>query len=487
MSRRLSSISPASVWTLFEDLSAIPRPSGAEKACVDFICQRLGPHATSVVTDSAGNLVIRIPPRQAFEKAPTLILQSHLDMVTEKNLDSDHDFRRDPIRPRVVDDWVCASGTTLGADNGLGVAMIIALAESDQPHGTLELLFTVEEETGLVGASRLDPSLLTGKWLVNLDSEEDGTIYIGCAGGADIQLNLPVQRQPIDAGATVYTLRLAGLIGGHSGLDIHRNRANAIRSLVALLRPGVENHQLRLIALTGGNKRNAIPRECAAVVAMAKNQLEELRSSLEAARNDLAVEYTGSDDRFDFKIEPSATPVMGRLADDSARRLINLLLALPHGVATLSRTMPDLVETSSNIATVTTESDLVETTVSCRSSQSIALQSIQRQILACSQLADARTTLYDKYPGWQPNPDSTLLKLASHVYTERVKRPVKTKAIHAGLECGILSERLGGVDAISFGPQIEGAHSPDERVNIPSTARCFTFLQALVAAIARID
>jgi len=472
MSDVLENLSPRSVWGHFAALAAIPRPSGHEERAAAFVVEVGQSIGVKAIRDARGNLVLRIPASPGREGAAPVILQTHLDMVCEKNRDVAHDFDRDPIRPRIADAWVHATGTTLGADNGIGVAASLAAAtDRSVKHGPLELLFTLDEETGLTGAKELDPKILSGRMLLNLDSEEDGVIFVGCAGGEDTLIDLRPSFRSAAFRGSALKVAVTGLRGGHSGLNIVENRGNALklvaRLLAALIEDGVP---FDLAAITGGSKHNAIPREAEAVVVpepAAKAKIEKITAQALAA---FRIELHKIDDG--LQIEWSLCPDPARvLAIADRDRLVQLLLALPHGVLAMSQDIPGLVETSSNLAVVKDNEGAIRVVTSSRSSVAPSLAYVLSQVRAVAALAGAAVTLKDGYPGWKPNLDSKALAVVREVYRTRWKKEPHVTAIHAGLECGLLGEKIPGLDMVSFGPQIEGAHSPDERVNVASVER----------------
>ena len=485
MSDVLAHLSPRSVWGHFAALAAIPRPSGHEERAVAFVTAVGDSVGATIVRDARGNLVLRVPPTQGRKGAAPLILQTHLDMVCEKNRDVAHDFDRDPIRPRLDGEWVQATGTTLGADNGIGVAAALAAAtDPNVKHGPLELLFTLDEETGLTGAKELDPTILSGRMLLNLDSEEDGVIFVGCAGGEDTLIDVRPTFRPAAFRGSALRLAITGLRGGHSGLNIVENRGNALklvaRLLTALIEDGVP---FDLAAISGGSKHNAIPREAEAVVVpepSAIARIEKVTARMLAA---FRVELGKIDDG--LQIAWSGSPDPARvLAIADRDRLVQLLLALPHGVLAMSPDIPGLVETSSNLAVVKDNDGAIRVVTSSRSSVAPSLAYVLTQVRAVAALAAATVTLKDGYPGWKPNLDSKALAVVREVYRTRWKKEPHVTAIHAGLECGLLGEKIPGLDMVSFGPQIEGAHSPDERVNVPSVER---FWGALTEVLDRLS
>jgi dipeptidase D len=484
MSDPLRELAPRSIWGHFASLAEIPRPSGKEEAAAAFVIDTAKAAGATIARDARGNVVARVPATKGREKAPTLILQSHLDMVCEKNRDVTHDFDRDPIRPRVDGEWVHATGTTLGADNGIGVAAALASAtDAEAKHGPLELLFTLDEETGLTGAAQLDPSILSGKMLLNLDSEEDGVIFVGCAGGEDSLIDLAIQwKAPSGNGAT--RLEILGLRGGHSGLNIIENRGNALKLLARILSAAAEaGIPFELAGLTGGSKHNAIPREAEAVLVLAgdaKARLEKVAADqlagfkIELAKIDEGLKLAWADAPLPAKV----------LSADDRDRLLRLMMAIPHGVLGMSQDIPGLVETSSNLAVVKSEGEGLRVVTSSRSSVAPSLRYVVAGIRAAATLAGASVTLKDGYPGWKPDMASKALSVVRDVYTKRWGKAPHVTAIHAGLECGLLGEKIPGLDMVSFGPQIEGAHSPDERVHVPSVAR---FWGALVETLDRLS
>ena len=485
MGDALAGLTPRSLWDHFSRIAAIPRPSKHEERIVRWVRELAQGQGFEVRSDAAGNLVLCVPASSGRESAPPLILQSHLDMVCEKNQEVEHDFMTDPIRPRIEGDWVSASGTTLGADNGIGVAAALAAAVDPQVvHGPLELLFTIDEETGLTGAQNLDGSILEGRVLLNMDSEEDGTLFVGCAGGGDCHLRLRVGQRAPAAGSRSYGLQARGLRGGHSGLNIIENRGNALKLLAltlgALLEAGLP---VELAALEGGSKPNAIPREADARIFLPPDREADARDVVAAALDGYRDALRGIDDGLSVELIPSdANGAVLAAADRD--RLIALLTALPHGVLGMSPEIPGLVETSCNVASVHRDGDRIEIVCSARSSVAARMSAVLASIRAAGRLAGADVRTRDAYPGWKPDMDSPVLGVLRGVYAEVWAREPEVTAVHAGLECGLLGERIPGLDMISFGPQIEGAHSPDERVHIPSVAR---FWEALTLALDRLS
>jgi dipeptidase D len=406
-------------------------------------------------------------------------------MVCEKNRDVVHDFDRDPIATRIEGEWVAAIGTTLGADNGIGVAAALAAATDPAvTHGPLELLFTVDEETGLTGAKELDGTMIRGRILLNLDSEEDGVIYVGCAGGCDTLLRFPpVERESLE-GWEGFRIEVGGLRGGHSGMEIGENRGNALRVLARILRSAlVEGPPVRLAVLEGGSKRNAIPREAVAVVAVPPGTRTTLEGLVRRTREGYAEQLSGVDDG--IRVNIVSEHVSAVYPDSYRDRLVAVLTALPHGVLAMSRDLPGLVETSSNLAVVDTKDGSLRICTSSRSSVAPALQEVLDQIAAVGDLGGVVVETQDGYPGWKPRMDSRVLSVVRDVLRRQLGREPEVAAIHAGLECGLLGEKVPGLDMVSFGPTIRGAHSPDERVHVPSVARFWSVLTETLEVLSR--
>ncbi len=478
----VSELEPKELWKHFDTILTIPRCSKNEQAMRDYVISVAESKGLPYKQDSTGNVVVSKPGTAGHENAPITILQSHLDMVCEKNADVEHDFSQDPIKPRREGDYLYATGTTLGSDNGIGVAAALAIMESDQlEHGPLEFLFTVDEETGLTGASQLQADLLEGRRLINLDSEEEGTLYIGCAGGAGVNLTLPLEKEPAPGGGVALEVKLHGLRGGHSGVDIHLQRGNAIKLLARMLNSVRAQVDFRLAGFAGGNMHNAIPREAFATVVLDASNRGAFESELQQRFEAVREQFKPADP--DMKLAVSETRADQVLTDDAGTRVLDLLNALPHGVMAMSYDIPDLVETSSNLATVSTNGEL-RIHVSNRSSADPEIQAIQERIMSIGRLAGAACEETEGYPGWKPNLDSPLLKVAKDVHKEVLGKEPEIKAIHAGLECGIIGEKYPGMDMVSLGPQIEFPHSPNERVHIGSVADFYTYLTALLVRLA---
>ncbi len=484
MKNSIESLEPKVLWKYFAGISAIPHGSKNEQALREWIRRKAEEHKLEVKQDQAGSLVVRIPGSEGHEKAETVVLQGHLDMVCEKNSDVAFDFAKDPLKLVAKDGWVKAEGTTLGADNGIGVAAALALMDSPEVvHGPLELLFTIDEETGLTGAAALEPGFVTGKTLINLDSEEDNTFFIGCAGGADAHFDLPLAWMDPPAGSKGIRIAITGLAGGHSGLNIVENRGNAIRLLAKILVRAGRTADLNLASIEGGSKHNAIPREAFAVLCGGPDLLDILDKAAQDELRLFKEEFEKTDP--EGKVTVATAPTPPKVLDVGTRdRLLGTLLSVPHGVLAMSRDIPGLVETSTNLAIVLIDGNVAKVHMSSRSSVASALSRTNWQIAAVAGLAGATVTMGNAYPGWKPNMASLLLNIARETYRRlRKSEPVIT-AIHAGLECGIIGERFPGMDMISFGPTIQGAHSPDERVEIASVERFWKLLKGLLESLA---
>lgn len=473
----VAELEPRTLWKHFDEILKIPRGSKNEQKMRAYVIDQAQKHGLSYQQDKAGNVVVRKAATAGREAAPTIVLQSHLDMVNDKNSDVQHNFMADAIIPQRDGDYIKATGTTLGSDNGIGVASALALMEAkDIAHGPLELLFTIDEETGLNGATALAKDMLTGKRLINLDTEEEGALYVGCAGGAgtDIALSLNSIKPPKDWMAV--EVKLTGLHGGHSGVDIHLQRGNATKLLArALYRIMLTGEfKFRLASIAGGNKHNAIPREAFATVLLPKKQQNKFAEALAKQEADVQAEYKTVEPVIQLAVTPAKAK---RMWDGkSTNKVIALLHALPHGVMSMSNDIPGLVETSTNLAVVNCSKNKLTIHCSTRSSVAAALQATRDRIRAIAEFAGAKVQEGDGYPGWKPNLDSEVLKASKKVHQELFGFEPAVKAIHAGLECGIIGEKYPGMDMVSMGPQIEFPHSPSERVKISSVGNYYRLL-----------
>ncbi|MBC7363913.1 MAG: aminoacyl-histidine dipeptidase [Candidatus Aminicenantes bacterium] len=475
MNEQLSSLKPQNLWKHFSKILSLPHCSGHEKALAEHIINLAKSWNLEWQKDKAGNVVVRRPASPGYENAPGVVLQAHLDMVCEKNSDVPHDFSRDPIQAYVDGEWVKARGTTLGADNGIGVAACLAVLEDKTLiHGPLECLFTVDEETGLTGAFNLGKNMLHGHYLLNLDSEDEGTFIIGCAGGADSEITLPLERKKKKA-KDLILVKISGLKGGHSGLDINLGRGNALKLLARLLAQALEKFKFELVSFNGGSKRNAIPREAWATLAISASQQKNLTRFIKKAFASVKFEYKVTEPNLNLEIKKSSEAGFP-LSVEAQEKLLNLILALPHGVMSMHPEIPGLVETSSNLAIVNTAEKEAKIICNTRSSIISALEAVRLLIRAASKLAGAKVVQPEGYPAWTPNLQSPLLQKMIKIYQDLFQKEPEVKAVHAGLECGIIGEKYSGLDMISFGPTIRYPHSPDEQVNIPSVEKFWTFL-----------
>ncbi len=478
----VSSGSTGKILETFEALNRVPRPSRQEEKICAWLKEWAEKQELPIREDTTGNIAIDVPPSPGYEDAPSVALQGHVDMVCEKTPDSTHDFNKDPIEHVMDGEWLSAKDTSLGADNGIAVAMAMVLAEDREiPHPALELLFTVDEETGLTGAKALRPEFVRSRLLLNLDSEDEGVFTIGCAGGRDTEITLEYPTEAIPAGLERIVLKAAGMKGGHSGVDIHLGRANAIvilsRALDALTREG----DLRIESLRGGTAHNAIPREAEAALWIDPAHSSAMHESVARMARDMASEFKAVDRGLTVTLEKTP-PADGRqgLGPAAARRLVDLVRALPHGVAAMSAEMPGLVETSNNLATADLTGGLLRVTTSQRSSAWTRLVELTGRIHAAGNLAAARVSDGNSYQPWRPDPESPLLERCKTAYRELFEKDPVVEIIHAGLECAEIGKNIPDMDMISFGPTIESPHSPNERLHVPSVSKVWNFLSELL-------
>ena len=480
----IQNLEPRHLWQHFDRIRAIPRPSRHEEKIREHLLAWAKERGFATRVDKVGNLTIAVPASKGRERAPTLVLQAHMDMVCEKNADVSFDFSRDAIQLERKGDWLHAKGTTLGADNGVGLAAALAIADDPAvTHGPLEILVTMDEETGLTGAMQLDASIVTGRRMLNLDTEELDSIYIGCAGGGNSTFTLPVQREPAAEGSGAVEVAVTGLKGGHSGMEIQHQRGNAIRILARLVRDA--GGSLRLARIEGGNAHNAIPREARAVFVLAAGEVDALQRAVESGTAAVKEELAASDPGVSVSVTPVSEVPARVMSADSTRRALAMLNAIPHGVDAMSMDVPGLVESSSNLASVRTEDNALSVLISVRSSVRSSLFALRDRAQAAAELAGASVDHNTPYPGWKPDLKSKVLQVAQKVHKDALGREPELKAVHAGLECGVIGEKLPGIDMISIGPWIESPHSPNERVNIPSVATFWTYLTALVSELAK--
>ncbi len=471
---------PAELWQEFAALSAIPRCSKNEGEARKYIEKRAGELGLEFKSDAVGNVVVRKPAAPGREMRQAVVLQGHLDMVCEKNAESAHDFETQGVRFRRDGDWLRAEGTTLGADNGIAVAVMLAVLSGDYAHGPLEALFTVDEETGLTGARDLDADLITGRLLLNLDSEEEGAFTIGCAGGVNTEGFVPVAYQAAPSEGVAVHLAVRGLSGGHSGIEIDKGLANAIALTGRALLPLCKHGGLLLSALRGGEKHNAIPRECFVSGVLRSAAFEEAQRIVADLETELQNEFRAVEPNVRVELQPLEARPAQCLDEKQSAAIVRLLRVLPHGVLAMSADVPGLVETSTNLAAVELRAEDLRILTSQRSSVASRVRESSERIGAAVELAGGRAQANDGYASWEPKPESALLAQAKAVYAEHTGEKPQIGVIHAGLECGVIGAKCEGMEMLSFGPTILGAHSPDERVSISSTERVFAFLVALL-------
>jgi dipeptidase D len=479
----LEGLEPALLWKHFDAIMRIPRCSKHEDAVRKYIVDFAEGHGLEHVQDAAGNVVVRKGGTPGRENAPGVVLQGHLDMVCEKNADTEHDFATQGIVPDRRNDRLHAKGTTLGADNGIGVATALAILESPEvEHGPLEALFTVDEETGLTGAFELEPGFLEGRLLINLDSEDMGVVTIGCAGGGDTSLKMFLEYDHLDPHCTEAVIKVTGLKGGHSGVDIHEDRANAIKLLARILW-NVWDLNLYFIDIKGGDKHNAIPREAWAQVGFSSGEVEELRRAISDAEIAFRLEYGAREPDLKVELEVMGETECKSVSVAASWRIVELLMSLPHGVWKYSHDIEGLVESSTNLAAVRIEDKALIVLLSTRSSIAQALEALRGRIEAIGNLAEAEVKHANAYPGWKPDPDSELLGIAKAVHANLFGEAPVVEAIHAGLETGIIGEKFPGMDMISIGPTIKNPHSPDEYVDLTTVPPFWNWVLALLSRL----
>lgn len=484
MNAHLEALAPRLVWQHFRTLCNTPRPSGHEAALVEILETWADAQGFSHDRDAFGNLRIRKPATAGYENAPGIVLQGHLDMVAQANAGHDHDFTRDPIHTYVKEGWLHADGTTLGADNGLGVAAMLAVLEdADLTHGPLEALFTLEEETSMGGALNLAENWLEGSLLLNLDSEDRGQVYIGCAGGADVVVDAQLPSAALQEDEQVLSLALTGLKGGHSGMDIDKPLGNANRLLVRVLW-ALEAFDARLVSYQGGTLRNAIPREAFAHIALPAEDVGAAIAMVEALADTLKTELGSGDSGLTLTAERVSATEVEPLTRDTSAMLLAALHAAPCGVERMSADVPGVVETSNNLGVLSLEKGRFHLCALVRSLHNSATDAMASRFQALFGLMGARVKVENGYPGWAPNPESPLLAIFNARHAALMGREPEVKVIHAGLECGILGSKYPHLDMISFGPLIRGAHSPDERVEIESVSEFWEMLRGLIEELA---
>jgi dipeptidase D len=473
---KLSQLKPAQVWENFEAICNIPHPSKKEEKIIQFMKEFGEKLGLKTIVDEVGNVIIKKPATPGMENRQGIILQGHLDMVPQKNSDKVHDFEKDPIIPWVDGEWIKATGTTLGADNGLGVAAAMAVMQAkDLAHGPIECLFTVDEETGMTGAFELKPGLLDGQILLNLDSEDEGELYVGCAGGIDASVTYNYKEEPVPANMVAYKLSLTGLKGGHSGLEIILYRGNSNKLMNRFFKYAQKNFGIRIATINGGSLRNAIPRESfVTLVVPAAHETAFLKAVADFEKV-YTKEYSGVETDLKFVAEKTEMP-KGVIDQKTQTAMIHAVYACPNGVIRMSDAMPGLVETSTNLAIVKAENGKIQIACLLRSSVDSAKEDLAEAVESTFTMSGAEVVLEGAYPGWKPNMNSAILKAAGAVYQNKFGKVPEIKAIHAGLECGLLAGVYPDLDMLSFGPTIRYPHSPDEKANIPSVQKFWDFL-----------
>jgi dipeptidase D len=485
MLEKLKDLNSYEAFKYFKEMNEIPRGSGNEKAISDWLVNFAKKHDLKVIQDKALNVIIKKPGTKGYEKSPVIILQGHMDMVCEKNTGTKHDFEKDPIEFIVEDDFLRADGTTLGADNGIAVAFGLALlASTDMPHPPIELLVTTEEETGMGGAQALDPKHLEGRTLINIDSEEEGKLLVSCAGGVREKIKLPVTWVEADANMINCAVRLRGLLGGHSGMEIDKERGNSNKMMGRFLMDLRSVMDFKINSITGGSKNNAIPREADAVILFREEDKAVVLEKLSQWNSIFKAELAGIDPDINLDIEILDKKADKVFSDDTAKRALQILFLIPNGVKNMSMSIPGLVQSSTNIGVVTTDKKNVEFDSAVRSSVKTLKKAICDETVVLAEMAGASIEFESDYPEWQYNPDSKIRTLFQKVYNDINGKMPEISAIHAGLECGLFSDKFDGkIDLISFGPNIYDVHTPKEHLSISSTERTWDYLAAVLKEI----
>jgi dipeptidase D len=480
----IKELTPKVLWKNFESLCNIPRPSKKEEKVVEFVIDFAKKHGLEHLKDEVGNVIICKPATKGNEKKPTMVLQAHLDMVPQKNAATVHDFEKDPIQPYIDGEWVKAKGTTLGSDNGIGVSAALAVLESnDIPHGPIEVLLTIDEETGMTGAFNLKPGVLKGNILLNLDTEDEGELYVGCAGGVNTSVKFNFKPETVPAGMKAYNISLTGLKGGHSGVDIHLGRGNANKIMNRFLWQAAREFGLRISTIEGGSLRNAIPRESFVTAVIPSDKEKALYSWADEFSKIIKNELSQVEPDLKFETLTVAALPATVIDKNTQDKFLNAIYAMPNGVIRMITDLPGVVETSTNLAIIKSKDDSIEIMCLLRSSVDTAKKDLSNAMTAVFELAGASVTHDGSYPGWKPNVDSRILNLMKKVYEKKFGKIPEVKVIHAGLECGIIGDVYKGMDMISFGPTIRFPHSPDEKVNIPSVEKFWTYLTETLNAV----
>lgn len=466
----------------FEQITKIPRCSKHEEKIASWLLEWAKKNNFETKTDRVKNILIKVPASPGYEKSPVVVLQGHMDMVCEKTPESTHDFSKDPIKLKYEGEWLTADGTTLGADNGIAIAMAMAMSlDKDVQHPPLELLFTVDEETGLTGANALEPGFIKGKILINIDSEDEGVFTVGCAGGINTSAAIPIEQEAIPAGFRQFKIVAGGMKGGHSGIDIAQGKANAIkvlgRTLHQIANAGVE---IRIADIKGGSAHNAIPRDAHVVVFFAGSDLEKVKSTIFNFNQTLNEEFKNTDPDLSLTIKENNDSFVKIVTRADTKKIVDYILVLPHGVDAMSTDIKDLVETSNNFANISIENGKLKTLTSQRSSVVSRLNALSARIEATARLAEGEAKSGDGYPPWPPNMESKLLKKSTLLYERMFNKKPVVEVIHAGLECGIIGDKNPGMDMISIGPTLKYPHSPDEKINLNAIGKVWDFMAQLM-------
>jgi len=484
MSGVLSKLEPKSVFSIFEDMTQIPRCSGNEKQISDYLVNFAKERNLEVIQDEALNVIIKKPGTAGYENAPTVILQGHMDMVCEKNKATEHDFSKDPLKLRIEDDMIMATGTTLGADNGIAVAFALAILDSkDIPHPPLEVLVTTEEETGMGGANNLDPNSVSGKILINIDSEEEGIFLVSCAGGIRNIVKIPIEWEKSDENLLAYAIRIRGLKGGHSGMEINKGRGNANKLMGRILNGLASSISYHIAEINGGAKMNAIPRETDAIVLLNSNDKENLEIEIREWNRVIKNELKSADPDVNIELEYIEQKPERVFSDETMNKVISALMLIPNGIQTMSMEIKGLVQSSTNLGVVTTNDKEVSLESAVRSSIKTLKQDIVNIIEVMAKQLGAKVTNESDYPAWEYKPDSYIREVFVESYKRKYGKEPTITAIHAGLECGLFDEKLNNVDMISLGPNMYDVHTPDEKLSISSTQRTWEFLLEVLKSI----
>ncbi len=480
-------LKPVSLWENFYNITQVPHPSGKKEEIGKFLVDFGKSLGLETIQDEVGNVLVRKPATPGMENRKAVILQAHMDMVPQKNNNVNHDFETDPIQAYIDGEWVKAHDTTLGADNGIGLAAAMAVLQSkDIPHPDLEMFITIDEETGMHGAFGLQAGFLKGEILMNLDSEDEGELYVGCAGGLDANITFSYKEKPVPENDVALKVSLTGLKGGHSGIDIILQRANANKLMFRFLKEAVANYEARLACIEGGSLRNAIPREAFAVITVPKEGVEDIKNLVNEFEELFIEEFKHTEDSINFEIEETGLPA-GLMPEVIQDDLINGVTACPNGVFRFIDDVPNVVETSNNLAIIKSNGSVIEIKSLLRSSVDSRKEELASMIESAFTLAGAKVEFTGGYPGWEPNMQSPILQTMKKVYLDKFGKEPKVMIIHAGLECGILSTHYPNMDMISFGPTIRHPHSPDEKVNIETVSKFWEYLLTTLANIPEKD